>query len=145
MPSELLTVNAIAKLTPVLTTVTGIVPQHVMRLAPSGPFASSEGRELLLESDIDASFASYTSAYVNGPYSVMGALRYQGLKSIAGLSALTKKGDAPVALKKTTGIITCQVTLPAQTPPPTSSGDLIPSYDIRFEFVFAGQTLASSD
>ena len=146
MADEFVVKNASVSLSAVVPTLTFDVSSHTLSLASSGPFATSDGQEILLESDVDASFATYTTPYKNASFSVPGTLMYQSIKSIDGLSELTKKDSEAVVLKSSSGTITCSITLPAQD---TSSGspvpDPAPSYDLDFSFSDAGQSLSKSD
>ena len=119
-----------------------VVMTHTLSSAPSEPFVAADGGELLLESDIDAAFAGYTSPYTMASY-VGGTLSYQSLKSVSDLSELTKKDGEAVALKKTTGTITCSAA--GGTDPSSGSPDPQTSYDLDFSFIDAGQMLAKSD
>lgn len=144
MTSELLTQTAVAKLTPVISAVTIAMPTHTMSIVVSGPFLKSDNLEVLVQRDIEASFATYKTPYIKAAYSVPGTLTYASLAAINDLSEVTTKNGEPVALKKTTGTITCAVA-PAQTPPPASSPDTAVTYDLKFEFTVPGQTLTKSD
>lgn len=148
MADEVVVKGASVSLTAVIPALIFDVKTHTLSQAPSGAFASSESNEILLESDIDASFASYTTPYKFPPYSsTPGTLMYQSLKSVSQLSELTNKNGEPVVLKKTTGTITCSVTVPAIFTPPSSSPqtDSTTTYDLDFSFTDAAQTLTKSD
>lgn len=147
MADEIAVKGASVSLTPAPSAAgaTIVTATHTLSTAASGPFATGESKEILLESDVDLSFVGYTTAYSKASY-VGGMLMYQSLKSISNLSELTTKNGEPVVLKKTTGTITCTVSSPAQMP--TSGGpqpDTTPSYDLDFSFTDAAQTLAKSD
>jgi hypothetical protein len=126
-------------------TITGST--HTLSLAPSGPFASSESNEMLLKSDIEASFATYVTNYTTPVYSTPGTLKYASLKSISGLSTLVKKKGDPVALKSSSGTITCSLVSPAMNPTPPSGPvpDSTPTYDVDFSFNDAAQTLCTAE
>ena len=147
MADEVLVKTVSATLTPANPSVSIVTSSHTLSLAPSEPFVASEGNEMLLESDIDASFATYTTNYSTPTYSTPGMLMYQSLKSIDGLSELVKKNGDPVALKTTTGTITCSLVSPAMNPTPPSGPvpDTTPTYDLDFSFSDAAQTLTKSD
>ncbi len=118
-----------------------VTSTHTLSTAASGPFAGSESKEMLLESDIDASFTGYTTSYSKATY-VGGTLMYQSLKSVSSLSELTFKNGEPVVLKKTTGTITCAASPPANDP--NAGPDATPTYDLDFSFTDAAQTLTKS-
>ena len=118
-----------------------IINTHTLSTAASGPFAASESKEILLESDIDKSFASYSTPYIMTPY-VGGTLMYQSLKSVSNLSELTKKNGEAIVLKKTTGTITC--TASGGTDPSSGSPDTTLTYNLDFSFTDASQTLTKS-
>lgn len=147
MADEVAVKSASVSLKAVLPTLVIDVSSHTLSQAPSGVFAGSESNEILLKSDIDASFATFTTPYKFPPYmSTPGTLKYQSLKSVSNLSELTKKKGEPIVLNKTTGTITCSVTVPAILT--TTAGpqtDATPSYDLDFSFTDAAQTLAKSD
>lgn len=149
MADEVLVKTVSATLTPANPSVSIVTSTHTLSLAPSEPFAASEGNEMLLKSDIDASFATYTTNYSTLTYSsIPGMLIYQSLKSIDGLSELVKKNGDPVALKTTTGTITCAVQVSATFTPPTPATpqtDSTTTYDLDFSFTDAAQTLTKSD
>lgn len=147
MADEVLVKTVSASLTPANPAVTIVTLAHVLSSAPSGPFAASEANELMLESDIDAAFASYTTVYTavaGGITYAGGTIKYQSLKSIDGLSALVKKKGEPIALKSTQGTITCSVLTQALSVS-DGSPDATPSYDLDFSFGSAGQALTASD
>src|SRR5262245_59934146 len=110
--SRVLVKGATATLTPVVPTVTITVTTHTMDLIVSGPFATSEAKEILLEKDIDKSFSTYLTSYDNATFKG-GTMKYQALAKIQNLFTLTKKKGDPVALATTTGTITCKVLTPA--------------------------------
>lgn len=147
MGDEVLVKTVSASLTATNPSVSIVTSSHTLSLAPSGPFVSSENNELLLESDIDSSFASYVTNYSTPLYSTPGTLKYQSLKSISGLSTLVTKNGDPVALKSSSGSITCSLVSPAMNPTPPSGPvpDTTPSYDLDFSFNDAAQTLLLSD
>jgi hypothetical protein len=119
-----------------------VTTTHTLSTAGSGPFATGESKEILLQSDIDLSFVGYTTSYSKATY-VGGTLMYQSLKSVSNLSELTKKNGEAVVLKKTTGTITCIPSPPANDP--NAGPDATLSYDLDFSFTDAAQTLAKSD
>lgn len=143
MADEILVKTATASLSPVIPALVIVVSTHTLSLAASEPFFSISDNEALLESDIDAAFATFTTTYTMAPYAG-GTLLYQSLKSISGLSELVNKNGEPVALKTTEGTITCSVTVPALSAS-DSSPDTTLSYDLDFSFTDAAQTLAKSD
>jgi|GEM_PF-2263550 len=146
MADEVVVKTAMVTLTAATPTVIGFVPTHTLSLAPSEPFASSDSNEMLLESDLEASFSTYTSPYNETTY-LLGTLTFQSLKSVTNLSEVVTKDGEPIVTKKTEGTITCSAagatdkttSAPAQIPDPNSS------YDFDFVISNAGQTLASSD
>lgn len=142
MGEQVVVKTASVSLTAAIPTVTAFTPTHTLSLAPSEGFTSSEGNEILLESDVDSSFATYVSPYVNAPY-VGGTLTYKSLKSISNLSELTKKDGEFVVTKKTEGTIECSAV--GGTDPGSGSPDSNTTYDFDFSFTSAGQTLAKSD
>lgn len=142
MGDEVVVKTASVSLTAAIATVTAFTPTHTLLLAPSEKFASSEGNEMLLESDVDSSFATYVSPYVNAPY-IGGTLIYKSLKSISNLSELTKKDGEFVVTKKTEGTIECSAA--GGTDPGSGSPDSNTSYDFDFTISDAGQTLTLSD
>lgn len=144
MAGEILVKTVSASLTPADPGVLIITSSHTLSLAPSGPFVTSEGNEVLLESDIDASFATYTTEYTTSEYNTPGKLMYQSLKSINGLSELTNKNGEAVVLKSSSGTITCSLLAPAQDPSIPAS-DTTPTYDLDFSFSDAAQTVSKSD
>lgn len=119
-----------------------VTTTHTLSTAGSGPFATGESKEIMLESDVDLSFVGYTTSYSKTPYAG-GTLMYQSLKSVSNLSELTKKNGEAVVLKKTTGTITCSLLSPAVDT--NGVTDTTPSYDLDFSFTDAAQTLAKSD
>jgi hypothetical protein len=142
---ELLVKGAQASLRPSNPSVTITVASHALSLATSGPFASASA-ELLVQADIEASFATYVTAYTTATHTIPGALAFQSLKSVSQLSTLTAKKGAKVATRATTGVITCSLTAPAQQPnSPSPIADATPSYDLEFSISNAGQTFAKSD
>ena len=143
MADEILAKTASASLTAANPSVTIVTMTHTLGQAPSG-FAKTANNEIMLESDIDTSFATYTTNYTTPTYATPGTLMYQSLKSVDGLSELTKKDGEAIALKTTTGTITCSLVSPA-IDPSTSNPDTSPSYDIDFSITNAGQTLSKSD
>lgn len=146
MADEILAKDASASLAAAIPTVIIMTTTHTVGMAPSGPFVAAAGSEVLLESDIDASFADYTTDYSTAIFIDPGTLKYQSLKSVSGMSELTKKNGDAIALKTTTGTITCSLVKPAKNPvPPTPVPDATPTYDIDFSFTDAGQTVAKSD
>lgn len=147
MADEIVVKGASVSLTPAPSAAGAsiVTTTHTLSTAASGPFATGENNEILLQSDIDLSFVGYTTSYSKASYAG-GTLMYQSLKSVSNLSELTKKNGEAVVLKKTRGTITCSVSSPAQMP--TSGGpqpDTTPSYDLDFSFTNASQTLAKSD
>ena len=146
MPAELVVKTAQAKLEPAVPTVTIVTMMHTLSVATSGPFVSSMSNEVLLEADVDASFASYTTPYNSAAY-LGGTLKYQSLKSTSQLSTLVKKDGKEVVTKSTTGVIACSVMVPAMQPNPP--GPPIPdsniSYDLKFSILQTGQQLATAD
>jgi len=146
MPDEIVVKGASVSLTPAVPTVIITTSTHTLSVASSGPFVAADGNEALLESDIDASFVGFQTLYDNSPF-LKGTLIYQSLKSVSDLSKISKKNGEAVALKSTTGTITCSV-IPAidpTPPPPTGKPDTAVSYDLDFSFTDAGQTLLKSD
>lgn len=143
MADEVVVKGASVSLSPApsATGVAIITMTHTLSTATSGPFAASESKEILLESDIDASFAGYSTSYTKASYTG-GTLTYQSLKSVKNLSELTKKNGEAVVLKKTTGTITCGAA--GGTDPSTGSPDPTLSYDLDFSFTDAAQTLTKS-
>ena len=148
MADEIVVKGASVSLTAVMPTLLFDVSTHTLSQAPSESFVASEGNEVMLESDVDAAFASYTTPYKFPPYiSTPGAMAYQSLKSVSQLSELTMKNGDPVVLKTTTGTITCSVQTPAIFIPPSGppQNDATPTYDLDFSFTDAAQTLSKSD
>lgn len=119
-----------------------IMTTHTLSTALSGPFTTSESNEVLVQSDIDASFLGFSTPYTKASY-VGGTLMYQSLKSVSNLSQLIKKDGKPVVIKKTTGTITCAPAPPANDP--NIGPDATPMYDIDFSFTNAGQTVSKVD
>lgn len=149
MADEAVVTGASVSLKAVISSLIFDVSTHTLSLATSGPFATAESKEMLLEADVEASFATYTTPYKFPPYvSTPGVLVFQSLKSINQLSELTTKNGEPVVLKKTTGTITCSVTMKAIFTPPapaTPQSDSSTTYDLDFSFTDVAQTLAKSD
>src|SRR5688572_6711092 len=114
-----------------------------MDLHVSGPFATSESKEILLEKDIDKSYSTYITGYDNASFKG-GTMKYQAIAKIANLSTLTKNKGDPIALLTTPGTITCTVMTPAIE---SSSGtpDPVTIYSLDFEFTDAAQSLSKSD
>ena len=145
MPDELVVKGASVSLTQAVPSVIITTSTHTLSVASSGPFVAADGNEALLESDIDASFVGFQTLYDNAAF-LKGTLIYQSLKSVSGLSTISKKNGDATVLKSTTGTITCSV-IPAIQPPPPPGGtpDTAVSYDLDFSFTDAGQTFVKSD
>lgn len=147
MADEVLVKTASVSLSPAIPTVNIDVDSHTLALAPSAPFTSSESNELLLESDIEASFAGYVTPYDNLPFDdTPGVIIFQSLKSVSALSEFVKKNGDAIALATTEGTITCMVSVPAvNTKPPSPVPDTNLTYDLDFTISDPGQTLTVSD
>ena len=148
MAGEIVVKGASVSLRPSNPVATIITTTHTLSISTTGPFLTSASNEILLEADVDASFASYTTQYNATPaHSIPGTLMYQSLKSITQLSEFTNKNSEPIVIKSTEGAITCAVIpgteskIPGSPPTP----DINSSYDIDFSFSDAVQTLSKSD
>lgn len=138
-------------LTAVIPTLLFDLNSHTLSKLPSGDFVTSDGNEVLLESDIDESLSSYETPYKFLPYiSVPGKLKYQSIKTISSLSDMTQKNGEAIVTKITEGTITSSVEVQAQAQfiPPSPAPpqlDATPTYDLDFTFTDAGQTFVKSD
>ncbi|WP_045855613.1 hypothetical protein [Teredinibacter purpureus] len=145
MGEEVLVKSVSATLAPVDKKLSITVASHSLALAPSGPTLTVGGKEVLVESDIEASFATYVAAYTTAIHDTPGSLKFAMLNSVDGLSTVTTKKGNPVALKGTTGTISVSLVSPAiNSKPPTPVPDATPMYEIDFSFSDAAQTLVKS-
>ncbi len=142
--AELVAVQgATVKLSPVVKSLSISVDTHVLSIVTSGPLATVDDLEILLEKDVDSSFATYVTPYDNAAY-VGGVLKYSKLTVIEQLSTITTKDGDPIVLKKTTGKISCTVTKPAQDPA-QGTPDPVATYDLEIEFTDVSQSILTSD
>ena len=136
-------------LTAVIPTLLFDLNSHTLSKSPSGDFVTSDGNEVLLESDIDEFLSFYETPYKFPPYiSVPGKLKYQSIKTISSLSDMTQKNGEAIVTKITEGTITCSVEAQAQFIPPSPAPpqlDATPTYDLDHTFTDAGQAFVKSD